>query len=45
MELVAVGRGLLYEELEEIHSAECEKFASLAYQDLSKAQWVKKLIP
>lgn len=36
VELIVVGRGLVYEELAEIHLAHMKKYAVLAYQDLSK---------
>ena len=50
MELIYVGRGLVYEELAEIHFAkesdeQSQKYARLAYEDLSKDAWMKKLYP
>lgn len=50
MELIYVGRGLVYEELAEIHFAkesdeQTQKYAHLAYEDLSKDDWMKKLYP
>ncbi|APR98422.1 hypothetical protein ASM33_04020 [Wolbachia endosymbiont of Folsomia candida] len=45
VELMVVGRGLVYEELAEIHLAHMKKYAALAYQDLSKDPWCIKLIP
>jgi hypothetical protein len=50
MELICVGRGLVYEELAEIHFAkesdeQSQKYAHLAYEDLSKDAWMKKLYP
>ena len=49
-EIVAVGRGMVYEELTEIFAVKNEleavkKFAFLAYQDLSKNAWFVKLEP
>lgn len=38
-------RGLVYEELAEIYTAEAKRFAGLAYDDLSKDEWFKKLEP
>ena len=50
MELIHVGRGLVYEELAEIYFAkrsgeQSQKYARLAYEDLSKDSWMKKLYP
>lgn len=45
IELIVVGRGLVYEELAEIHLAHMKKYAVLAYQDLSKDPWYIKLMP
>jgi tetratricopeptide (TPR) repeat protein len=50
MELIYVGRGLVYEELAEIYFAkrfgeQSQKYAHLAYADLSKDAWMKKLYP
>jgi len=50
MELIYVGRGLVYEELAEIYFAkrfaeQSQKYAHLAYEDLSKDAWMKKLYP
>jgi hypothetical protein len=50
MELIYVGRGLVYEELAEIYFAKeyehhSQKYAYLAYEDLSKDAWMKKLYP
>ncbi len=50
MELIYVGRGLVYEELAEIYFAKeyeqhSQKYACLAYEDLSKDAWMKKLYP
>ena len=50
MELIYVGRGLVYEELAEIYFAkrsgeQSQKYARLAYEDLSKDAWMKKLYP
>jgi len=36
-------RGLVYEELSEIYQANAKYFAGLAYDDLSKDEWFKKL--
>ncbi len=49
-EIVAVGRGMVYEELTELFAEKNEpvdmkKFAALAYQDLSKNEWFVKLEP
>lgn len=43
LELIAAGRGLVYEELLEIHLAIAKQFANLAYRDLSKDPWFVKL--
>lgn len=45
IELVFVGRGILYEELAEIHQAYMKKYAAFAYQDLLKDSWCIKLMP
>jgi hypothetical protein len=50
IELIYVGRGLVYEELAEIYFAkrsgeQSQKYAHLAYEDLSKDAWMKKLYP
>ncbi len=45
IELIVVGRGLVYEELAEIHLAHMKKYAVFAYQDLSKDPWCIKLMP
>lgn len=50
MELIYVGRGLVYEELAEIYFAkrsgeQSQKYARLAHEDLSKDAWMKKLYP
>ena len=45
IELLVVPRGMVYEELAEIHQAFMKKFATLAYQDLLKDPWCVKLIP
>ena len=45
IELLVVGRGIIYEELSEIHQAYMKKYAALAYQDLSKDPWCIKLMP
>jgi len=45
VELLVVGRGMVYEELAEIHLANVKKFSTLAYQDLSKDPWFIKLEP
>lgn len=50
MELIYIGRGLVFEELAEIHFAkesdeQTQKYAHLAYEDLSKDAWMKKLYP
>lgn len=44
-ELLVVGRGMVYEELAEIHLANMKEYAALAYQDLSKSLWFVKLEP
>ena len=49
-ELIYIGRGLVFEELAEIHFAkesdeQTQKYAHLAYEDLSKDAWMKKLYP
>ncbi len=38
-------RGLVYEELAEIYTTKAKDFARLAYDDLSKDEWFKKLEP
>lgn len=43
IEMIVVGRGLIYEELSEIHQAYMQRFAALAYQDLSQNPWFVKL--
>ena len=50
IELIYVGRGLVYEELAEIYfckkaNEQSPKYAHLAYEDLSKDPWMKKLYP
>lgn len=45
VELLVVARGMVYEELAEIHLANVKKFSALAYQDLSKDPWFIKLEP
>lgn len=50
VELIYVGRGIVYEELAEIYFAkgsgeQSQKYARLAYEDLSKDVWMKKLYP
>lgn len=50
IELVHTGRGLVYEELAEIYSAQnnkekTKKYSLLAYNDLSQDPWMKKLYP
>ncbi len=45
LELLVVGRGMVYEELTEIHLAFMKKFANLAYHDLSQNEWFVKLEP
>ncbi|GFT08573.1 uncharacterized protein NPIL_567861 [Nephila pilipes] len=45
IELIVVGRGMIYEELTEIHLANVKKFSVLAYQDLSQDPWFVKLEP
>jgi len=45
MEMLPSLRGLVYEELAELHDAEAKLFARLAYEDLSKDEWFKKLEP
>jgi tetratricopeptide (TPR) repeat protein len=45
IELLIVGRGLVYEELAEIHLAYAKKFSECAYHDLSKDPWFIKLEP
>lgn len=50
IELVRAGRGLVYEELAEIYSAQnnkeqTKKYSLLAYNDLSQDPWMKKLYP
>ncbi|WP_218938896.1 hypothetical protein [Wolbachia endosymbiont of Ctenocephalides felis wCfeT] len=45
IELIVVGRGMIYEELTEIHLAHTKKYAALAYQDLSQDPWCVKLMP
>lgn len=50
IELIYVGRGLVYEELAEIYFAkrseeQSQKYARLAHEDLSKDAWMKKLYP
>ncbi|HUX79738.1 MAG TPA: hypothetical protein VMW10_08365 [Alphaproteobacteria bacterium] len=45
IELLVVGRGMIYEELAEIHQAYMKKYALLAYEDLSKDPWCIKLMP
>jgi tetratricopeptide (TPR) repeat protein len=45
LELLVVGRGMIYEELAEIHQVYMKKYAALAYQDLSKDPWCIKMMP
>ncbi len=42
-ELLRVTRGVVCEELAEIYLDKTKQYAALAYQDLSKDQWMKKL--
>jgi tetratricopeptide (TPR) repeat protein len=44
-EIVVVGRGMVCEELAEIHLAFMHHYAALAYQDLSQNDWFIKLEP
>lgn len=44
-ELLSVSRGMVFEELAEIHLVRMKKFAGLAYRDLSKNPWFVKLEP
>lgn len=44
-ELLVVGRGMVYEELAEIHLAHVRRFASLAYDDLVQDSWFARLEP
>lgn len=50
IELISVGRGLVYEELAEIYFSKGSRqksrpYAYLAHEDLSKDNWMKKLYP
>jgi tetratricopeptide (TPR) repeat protein len=45
IEIIYVGRGVVYEELALIHHEYMKHYAMLAYQDLSKDPWCNKLIP
>ena len=45
IELLVIGRGMIYEELAAIHQAYMKKYALLAYEDLSKDPWCIKLMP
>lgn len=45
VELLIVGRGLVYEELAEIHLAYAKKFSTHAYHDLSNDPWFIKIEP
>ena len=45
MEIIVVGRGMIYEELAEIHLAYAKNYATLAYNDLSQDPWCVQLIP
>jgi tetratricopeptide (TPR) repeat protein len=44
-EMVPALRGLVYEELAEIHATKTKEYAKLACEDLSKDEWFKKLEP
>jgi len=44
-ELIAVGRGMIHEELAEIHLAYANTFAALAYRELCNDPWFGKLEP
>lgn len=44
-EIQSYARALVYEELAEIYTAKAKFFAGLAYEGLSKNEWVKKLEP
>ena len=44
-ELLMIAKGVVYEELAEIHQAYMTKYAALAYQSLSKDPWFIKLEP
>ncbi|MBA3752134.1 hypothetical protein H0X06_05095 [Candidatus Dependentiae bacterium] len=44
VEMLVVGRGMVYEELAEIYSVITKNYATLAYQDLSKNRWCRKLM-
>jgi tetratricopeptide (TPR) repeat protein len=45
IELLVVARGMVYEELAEIHLIKTKKYSSFAYSDLSKDPWFAKLEP
>jgi tetratricopeptide (TPR) repeat protein len=44
-ETIEIGRGMVYEELAEIHCSLGRQYAALAYKDLSKNIWFVKLEP
>lgn len=44
-EMLPSVRGLVYEELAEVHAANAKTFAKLAYEDLSQDEWFRKLEP
>lgn len=50
IELIRMGRGLVYEELTELYFAEnrmdlAEKYAELAYDDFIQDRWIKEIYP
>jgi tetratricopeptide (TPR) repeat protein len=42
-EILVTSRGLVYEDLSKIHLAKAKTFSKLAYEDLSKDEWMRKL--
>ncbi len=44
LEMVVVGRGMVYEELAELYCIAMKNYAARAHQDLSKNLWCKKLM-
>lgn len=44
-EMIEIGRGMVYEELAEIHYSLGRQYAALAYKDLSKNIWFVKMEP
>ncbi len=44
-EVIEVSRGVVFEELAELHLAKAKEYAALAYQDLAKNLWCNRLMP